>query len=227
MIICVLIFLWIFIYQSSAKTEFYSTEIKYEDSFIVYSKEEILEKITLISKDKHQANVQQIENQLKQLAWVENVNAYMNNKALHIKMKFKKPYFKILNTQGNVYYIDEGGNLLPANENVALRLPLGINFFYDKNDSIQKIENLKLVEMSKYIQNDSAMNGLNFYFDFIKKDEIKLVANYPKNVFNIGDMNDYKNKFYKVIFFINYLKKSNIKYSLIDVSFKNQIIGIN
>jgi len=187
--------------------------------------------------------VVEIENALNAHPAIEkaDVSVDINGRA-EIKVTQRKPVVRIMNTQGESYYIDSNGKLMPLSDNYSARVPFangliieGYSSFY--NYSINKIEEDTILNklcvidnvfrVAEYVEKDSLLNSMIQQIHVNAKKEIELYATIGNHKIVFGNSDDISEKFKKLKMFykdgLNSIDAWN-KYSIINLKYKNQVV---
>lgn len=187
--------------------------------------------------------VVEIENALNAHPAIEkaDVSVDINGRA-EIKVTQRKPVVRIMNTQGESYYIDSNGKLMPLSDNYSARVPFangliieGYSSFY--NYSINKIEEDTILNklcvidnvfrVAEYVEKDSLLNSMIQQIHLNAKKEIELYATIGNHKIVFGNSDDISEKFKKLKMFykdgLNSIDAWN-KYSIINLKYKNQVV---
>ena len=230
------------------KTVTISIEQDDENSFI--DEDDILKFLkdrhdTLINQPMKDINVFQLEKVLNTHPSIANAEvAATVSGDVSITIKQRKPMVRIINTQGESFYIDNKATVMPLADHYTARVLVANGFipekysqFYDfsipqieKDSAFKAITVLDdIYNVSSYIKNDSLLNGLITQMYINGEREIELYPSVGNQKIIFGDGSDIADKFEKLKTF--YIQGLNCvdgwnKYSIINLKYKNQVVCI-
>jgi cell division protein FtsQ len=177
-------------------------------------------------------NLSAMETALEKNDWIKKAEMFVdNNNVLQIKIKEREPIARIFTNSGASFYIDSSLTMLPLSDKFSARLPVFTSFptevkVLKKQDSVllNEVKNL-----SEYI------NAHPFWMAQIDQIDITTAASFemiPKlgnQVIRFGNADNCAQKFNKLLAFYEKVqtKLGWNKYSVLDVQFKDQVIGVN
>jgi cell division protein FtsQ len=191
-------------------------------------------------KDIH---VVEIENALNTHPAIEkaDVSVDINGRA-EIKVTQRKPVVRIMKTQGESFYIDSKGKLMPLSDNYSARVPFanGIicesyssfyNYSIDKIEKDTALHKLCVIDnvfhVAEYIERDTLLNSMIQQIYVNTKKEIELYATIGNHKIVFGNSEDIPEKFNKLKMFykegLNSIDAWN-KYSVVNLKYKNQVV---
>jgi cell division protein FtsQ len=170
-----------------------------------------------------------------------DVSVDINGRA-EIKLTQRRPIVRIMNTQGESYYMDDNGKLMPLSDNYSARVPFangliveGYSSFY--NYTVKKIEEDSVLQklcvidnifhVAEYIEKDTLLNSMIQQIFVNVNKEIELFATIGNHKIIFGNSDDIPEKFKKLKMFykdgLNSIDAWN-KYSIINLKYKNQVV---
>ncbi len=176
-------------------------------------------------------NLQMIEDKIHKNPYVENCDAFINNREhLTVKVKQKVPLFRVFHHNGVSYYVDRMGIKFPISDTFTANVPIASGRITYDVDSLG-------------IQRGQAINDLITFFEFVNEDQLyqALVSHVEvksngdlvftprtgKHTVNIGSPEDLEDKMYRLTTF--YKEGLNQvgwdKYKQVSVKYENQIIA--
>ena len=173
-----------------------------------------------------------MESQLEKDQWIKRAEMFIdNNNVLQIKITEREPIARIFTVSGASFYIDSSLAMLPLSDKFSARLPVFTSFPTDVK-VLKKQDSTLLNEvktLSQYI------NAHPFWMAQIDQIDITTAATFemiPKlgnQIIRFGDANNATEKFNKLLAFYQKVqtKLGWNKYSVVDVQFKDQVIGVN
>jgi cell division protein FtsQ len=188
-------------------------------------------------------HVTQLEKALNAHPAIENAEVSVDvNGDVNVNVKQRTPVVRIINLDGESYYIDSQSKLMPLNENYTARVIIATGNIFEpyaqrysisvndiaKNDLFSKVSVLDdIYAVTQYINKDSVLTSLIHQINITKDKEIELfpsIGNH-KNIF--GDAQNIEEKFNKLkLFYIEGLNKTDgwNKYSIVNIKYKNQVV---
>lgn len=188
-------------------------------------------------------NIHDLEKALNSHPAVENAEVSVDvNGDVTINVTQRTPLVRVVNLDGESYYIDTQSRLMPLNNNYTARVlvangnitePYATRYEFPvktiaANESFSKASVLDdIYLLSDYITKDSVLNSLihQIYVNDDKELELYPAIGDHKIVF--GDTKDMQEKFEKLkIFYTEGLNKTDSwnKYSIINIKYKNQVV---
>lgn len=187
-------------------------------------------------------NTGAIESAIKNLPYVARVSVYENNEGvLFVDVKQREPLLRIINRNGESFYLDGSGSLLPVSPNFTARVLVAngnIANSYQKKpnyrvnpmslaDSIY-IDSLmtQLYKLAMYITHDSFLKAQIDQIYVNDKQEFELIPRVGDHVILLGDANDLDEKFRKLYAFYRFgLNKIGWnRYNTINIKYRNQVV---
>ena len=227
-----------------------SLDIKVDQSDDLYflNKNDIAQLIhsrkdSIVGQPKSSVHIAEIERMLNSHADIANAKVYLTvDGRLKVEIKQRKPLLRVINLNGDSYYIDDAGKLMPlsekytanvivANGNItesfasAYKYPLGEIL---KDSVTQKNKMLhELYAMAKYITADPFWKAQVQQIYVNTDNDMELVPMVGNQKIIFGDTTVMDEKFKKLLIF--YQQGLNTtgwwnKYSIINLKFKNQIV---
>lgn len=177
-------------------------------------------------------NLTEIENELQKNKWVKNAEAFFdNNNVLQIKINEREPVARIFTLSGVTFYIDSTLARLPLSNKFSVRLPVFTSFPSDgkvlkKSDSVL-LDGIKTI--SEYIDSHPFWMAQIDQLDITPEGGFELTPKLGNQMIRFGNAENCEEKFNKLLAFYEQVQ-TRIgwnKYSVIDVRFKNQVVGVN
>ena len=174
----------------------------------------------------------EIENELQKNKWVKNAEAFFdNNNVLQIKITEREPVARIFTLSGATFYIDSSLARLPLSNKYSVRLPVFTSFPSDakvlkKSDSAL-LYGIKTV--SEYIDSHPFWMAQIDQLDITPGGGFELTPKLGNQMIRFGNADNCEEKFNKLLAFYEQVQ-TRIgwnKYSVIDVRFKSQVVGVN
>lgn len=200
---------------------------------------------SLINQPFKDINVNEIEKALNTHPAIAKADVSVDvDGRVDIKITQRKPLVRIMNSQGESYYIDNTAKLMPLSENYAARvivangmIPEKYSMFYTfdineiKKDSVIKAASVldDIYEAATYISSDSLLNSLIQQIYVNKEREMELYPAVGGHKIIFGTTEDMEEKFEKLkVFYKEGLSSidSWTNYSIINLKYKNQVVCI-
>lgn len=177
-------------------------------------------------------NLGQMENALSKQPWVKNAEMFFdNNNVLQVKITEREPIARIFTVSGASFYIDSSLARLPLSAKFSPRLPVFTSFPTDvkvlsKPDS-SLLNDIKI--MSEFINAHPFWMAQIDQVDITSARTFELTPKLGNQVIRFGNADNYEQKFNKLLAFYKQVqtKIGWNRYSVIDVQFKNQVVGVN
>jgi cell division protein FtsQ len=196
---------------------------------------DILEKINGSKLNKSVVNsldLTAMENRLEKDQWIKKAEIfYDNNNVLQVKITECEPVARIFTVSGASFYIDSSLTRLPLSDKFSARLPVFTGFPVEvrvlkKQDSIL-LNEVKI--LSEYIGSHPFWMAQIDQIDITPVAQFELIPKLGNQVIRFGDANNYQEKFNKLLAFYKQVQTRVgwNKYSVLDIRFRNQVIGIN
>lgn len=159
---------------------------------------------------------------------------------MHVKLEQRNPVLRIMNTNGESYYVDESGRFMPVSDKYSANVVVA-NGMIDARYSNKAIElkefapddtsnknqiTEQLFAVAKYLQSDTTLNALIEQIYVNGNNEMEMIPRIGNHVILFGDAGDMREKFEKLkIFYIKGLNKVGwTNYETINLKFKNQVV---
>jgi len=177
-------------------------------------------------------NLSQMENALSKQPWVKNAEMFFdNNNVLQVKITEREPIARIFTVSGASFYIDSSLARLPLSSKFSARLPVFTSFPTDvkvltKSDS-SLLSDVKM--MSEFINAHPFWMAQIDQVDITSARTFELTPKLGNQLIRFGGAGNCEQKFNKLLAFYKEVqtKVGWNKYSVIDVQFMNQVIGVN
>ena len=185
-----------------------------------------LEKSTVSSLD-----LAGMEASLGKNDWISKAELFFdNNKVLQVKVTEREPIARIFTVSGTSFYIDSSLTKLPLSDKFSERLPVFTSFPADvlvlKKQDSALLSEIKI--LSEYINSHPFWMAQIDQVDISNAGTFELIPKLGNQVIRFGDAQDCDQKFNKLLTFYKKVE-TNIgwnKYSVLDIQYKNQVIGV-
>ena len=168
-----------------------------------------------------QINSDSIEKALAKSQFLESAQCYKGqNGVFHISVKQLVPVLRVFDGD-NSYYVNREGKRIPSSTNYFTDVPI-IEGHFTKAYGPEK-----LLPMIDYVSHDSTLSSIVTMYKFRDPQNIYIVPCFNGHVVNMGDVENYKDKFRKLLLF--YRKVMPVKgwnaYDTISVKWNHQIVA--
>ncbi|MBP7272856.1 MAG: hypothetical protein KA974_03395 [Saprospiraceae bacterium] len=177
-------------------------------------------------------DIARIENTLETDPFVENVDCFVDaNNKLNITVMQRSPLLRIIDKNGQGYYLDKYGKKVPLSKHFASRMLVANgNISTYVSDSITNPQNkliLALFDLSNLIQQDNFLTTLTEQIFVTPKHEIMIIPKIGKQTILLGDANKLNDKLKKIKLFYQeampYVGWQ--EYAQINVKYNGQIVA--
>lgn len=181
----------------------------------------------------------ELERKIEMIAEVKTAKVFKNlNGVISIGISQRKPIVRIINANGNQFYLDDEGYQMPLSENYTPRVPVVTGYINEPVSSYSAIELGKNEILSKTVKSDEIFTLVNYLrsnqfwnaqiqqINFNRHGEIELIPTLGEHLIVLGDLENYQGKLKKLKLFysegLNHMDWN--MYDTINIKFKNQII---
>lgn len=198
---------------------------------------------SLLSNSYRNIRIPEIERALNTHPAIENAEVSRElNGAIRIEIRQRTPVLRIINNDGESYYLDSQARLMPLSDNYTARVLVAngeINEPFARRyqlsiDQIKKSELFSSVsllddlwDVTIYINNDSTLSSLVQQIYVNRDHELELYPAVGNHRIVFGDASHIAEKFNKLkLFYTQGLNKSDgwNKYSTINLKYKNLVV---
>jgi cell division protein FtsQ len=198
---------------------------------------------SIIGQPKSTVNITDIEKVLNSHAAISKAEVSMSiDGTVKVDVRQRNPIIRIINPDGDSYYLDDEGKLMPLSDKYTMKVPIvngKINEPYSKNygrtmaqigkDSTLRAESKldDVYAMATYIHADEFWRSQIHQIYINENDDMEIVPMAGDQKIIFGDTSAMEEKFKKLLTF--YQQGLNTtgwwdKYSTINLKFKNQIV---
>lgn len=151
------------------------------------------------------------------------------NGIVHIHIEQREPVLRIINNEGESYYIDQQGGKMPVSSAFTARVPVATgNIFegYRNRDSIESFVLSELFKIATYVDKDAFWKAQIEQIFVTAESELILIPKVGDHIIYFGNSEDTEAKFKKLmVFYKEALSRVGWEqYSSIDLRFRNQIV---
>lgn len=198
---------------------------------------------SLINNQYKNINIPELEKALNSHPAIQNAEVAGDvDGELKINILQRTPVLRIINNDGESYYIDSQSKLMPLNENYSARVLVANGFIFEpyarRNEfSVNQIKQNKtfkevsllddLLDVSNYILNDSILNPLIQQIYVNEDKDLELFPSIGSHKIIFGNAENVAEKFNKLkLFYTQGLNKTDAwtKYKTINLKYKNIVV---
>ncbi|MBL7919516.1 MAG: hypothetical protein JNJ40_04330 [Bacteroidia bacterium] len=188
-------------------------------------------------------NIPELEKSLNSHPAIENAEVAADiNGEIKIDITQRTPVLRIINKDGESFYIDSQTKLMPLNDNYSARVIIANGFIYEPyarryQYSIEQVKNNKLYsevsmlddiyDIADFINKDSVLTNLIHQIYVNEEKEIELFPTIGNQKIIFGSAIDIAEKFNKLkLFYTEGMNKADswTKYSNINLKYKNLVV---
>ncbi len=194
----------------------------------------------LKGKSMRQISVENIELILRNNPLIAEANVYVTiDGFVNVDVKQRTPSVRVMNMEGESFYIDETGAFMPLSDKGSARLLVVNGYVYDnyrqRTAKILDVEDTvksgkymmdTIFTLAKYISSEPFLNAEIQQIYINEEREIELVPYVGKHIIVLGDISDMKEKFKRLqVFYQKGLSKAGWNvYNTINLKYKNQVV---
>lgn len=206
-----------------------STENVYVDDAEIINQLESVQG-SLINKPVQDIKITRLEEKLKRHQWIKNAELYIDSRnVLHVLVTERQPIARVITRAGHSFYIDNEGKKMSLVDGIAVRLPVITNFTsaikWSAKDSVLMNG---LLDMLLYLKKDSFWNAQVGQIDVLNDHTIEIIPVIGNHIIKLGAPENIEYKLHNLfVFYKEILTKTGFdKYSILDIRFKGQVIGV-
>lgn len=197
----------------------------------------------IIANQYKNISVNELEKALNAHPAIENAEVSTDiNGQVNVEITQRTPVLRVINKDGESYYIDSKSKLMPLNENYSARVTVATGEIFEpysrryqytvsqikNNEIFNKLSVLDdLLDVTNYINKDSSLIGLIHQLYVNKDKEIELFPAIGNHRIILGNTQNMAEKFNKLkLFYTQGLNKTDTwtKYSVINLKYKNLVV---
>jgi cell division protein FtsQ len=188
-------------------------------------------------------DVNGLEKALNSHPAVENADIAVDvNGDVTIDVKQRTPLVRVMNMDGESYYIDDKSKLMPLSDKYTARVLIATGYIIEpfasryqfsvndiaKHEVFSKVSVLDdIYNISAFIAKDSVLASLIHQINVTPDKELELYPSIGNHKIIFGEAKDFQEKFDKLkLFYTDGLNKTDgwNKYSTINIKYKNQVV---
>jgi cell division protein FtsQ len=174
-------------------------------------------------------DLEDIERLLRDEAFIEDARTYIDSKQrLHIDIFQRTPILRVINLNGEAYYLGEDGTKLPLSEHFTARVPIITGYapkytpdFLEKDNLLNQVHHVVT-----YARDDPFLKSWLEGVHIDQNGEMTLLGNFGSFKVHLGDDKDLDEKIAKMkIFFKKGLNEMGWRHiDAIHLAFENQVV---
>ncbi|MGV3657990.1 MAG: cell division protein FtsQ/DivIB, partial [Chitinophagaceae bacterium] len=184
----------------------------------------------VVGKPIAEVDLSELEGMLEGQTWIRDAELYFDSRnVLHVLIAERDPIARVFTTEGKSFYIDSAGMRMPLLPGVSARLPVVTGFTAAKKLGKGDSALLKdITYLAQYINSHNFWQAQIAQIDITANGNIELMPVVGNHVIRIGNTEDLEEKLERLfLFYKEVLRKTGFdKYGVVDVQFKDQVIGI-
>jgi len=188
-------------------------------------------------------DVNSLEKALNSHPAVENADIAVDvNGDVNIDVTQRTPLVRVMNMDGESYYIDDKSKLMPLSDKYTARVLIATGYIIEpfasryqfsvndiaKHEVFSKVSVLDdIYNISAFIAKDSVLASLIHQINVTPDKELELYPSIGNHKIIFGEAKDFQEKFDKLkLFYTDGLNKTDgwNKYSTINIKYKNQVV---
>jgi len=188
-------------------------------------------------------DVNSLEKALNSHPAVENADIAVDvNGDVNIDVTQRTPLVRVMNLDGESYYIDDKSKLMPLSDKYTARVLIATGYIIEpfasryqfpittiaKHEVFSKVSVLDdIYKISAFIAKDSVLASLIHQINVTPDKELELYPSIGNHKIIFGEAKDFQEKFDKLkLFYTDGLNKTDgwNKYSTINIKYKNQVV---
>ncbi|MFT4566696.1 MAG: cell division protein FtsQ [Saprospiraceae bacterium] len=181
----------------------------------------------------HELQIAKIEEMLRSDTRIYSAEVFIDvQQNLHIEIVQRRPIMRVMNKQGDQFYIDQTGEFVAQSSYRAVRVPVVTGHIESlkPNELISpKSKLFKAFTIVNQIRKDEFLSALVEQVYFEKGDRIILIPKVGEEKIVLDHIDDLQGKLRNLKVYYKEVAKSNSwgKYDEIDISYRKQVIGRN
>ena len=184
----------------------------------------------VVGKPIAEVDLSELEGMLEGQTWIRDAEFYFDSRnVLHVLIAERDPIARVFTTEGKSFYIDSAGMRMPLLPGVSARLPVVTGFTAAKK--LGKADSALLRDitgLAQYINSHNFWQAQIAQIDITQNGSIELLPVVGNHVIRIGNAEELDEKLARLfLFYKQVLSKTGFdKYGVVDVQFKDQVIGV-
>lgn len=187
--------------------------------------------INVNGKRASELRIDQMQSRLKTHPYIEDAQVWMGfDGCLHLNVLQRKPLFRVINQQGEGYYVEKNGFIMPLSAEFSVRVPVvtgNIEEAARENEKIRAPELNDILTMMQIIDADPFLKAQieQVYVDKFK--EFVLIPKVGNHTIVVGNIASIEDKFFRLkTFYMWGLNKVGWHlYKELDLRYKGQVVA--
>ncbi|HEX2606829.1 MAG TPA: hypothetical protein VHK91_05595, partial [Flavisolibacter sp.] len=163
--------------------------------------------------------------------WIRDAELYFDREnQLHVSVDEREPIARLFTTLGASFYMDSSGHQMPLLEKFSARVPVITGFTAARKGNEKDSAFLEEVKkLAWYVYTDPFWNAQIGQIDITQDRKFELVPVIGDHLIRIGNAENLEDKLHRLLlFYQKVLSKVGFnRYSVVDVQFDGQVIGVN
>ena len=178
-------------------------------------------------------DLREIESMLNADSRIFNAEVYIDtHRKLIVDIIQRRPVLRVINQNGDQYYVDQGGDFVRKGNYRAIRVPVVTGYIenYSKDLNLQKTPKLhQAFNIASALRKDNVLEALIEQIHFEKNGRVILIPKVGKEKIVLDHQEELDAKLKQLKVFYKELARTNGwgKYETIDISYKNVVYGRN
>ncbi len=172
-----------------------------------------------------------METALQKDKWIRKAELFFdNNDVLQVRVSEREPIARIFMETGESFYMDSTLKRLPLSNKFSARLPVFTNFPTNVKAKTKRDSSLsgQIKALSEYIESHPFWMAQVEQIDITPEATFTLIPKLGNQIIDFGSAENYQQKFENLLTFYKQVesKAGWNMYSIIDVKYKGQVIGV-
>lgn len=187
----------------------------------------------LVGRNLDEINIHLLESRLKANPFVQSATVFEDmDGVIEVEISQRKPILRILNQNGQDFYVDEHGLKIPLSENFTAMVLVANGFieepFNGKVDTLHTQLASAIYKTADYIRRDSLWAAQVAQIYVNQQHELELIPRVGNQRILLGDADSLDNKFRNLlIFYKKVLPQAGWgTYKAINIKYANQVVGV-
>lgn len=175
-------------------------------------------------------SLKKLEQTLRKNVYVENAEVYVDqHQLLHIDVKQRIPFLRVINNDGVSYYLTESHIKMPLHDNFTVNVPLAIGYVKTFDDNqLDSITQNNLVELVKILERDTFLSSMIDHIEVLENKKVRLHPKVTDHEISLGEVDATTPQRLENLkhFYSKVMAKGNWeKYRMINIEMEGQIVG--
>lgn len=184
----------------------------------------------VVGKPIAEVDLSELEGMLEGQTWIRDAELYFDSRnILHVLVAERDPIARVFTTAGRSFYMDSAGMRMPLLPGVSARLPVVTGFtdarkLYKGDSALLR----DVTNIAQYVNSHPFWQAQIAQIDITRAGTFELMPVIGNHIIRIGSADDLEEKLERLfLFYKQVLKETGFdKYGIVDVQFKDQVLGI-